>query len=389
MDVFQATAAIRSYPPDTGGYQRTHGLMKAFPDFDDSVSRYCCTGPLATYYADGEFISSSVEFGPDFVEERHYSLLHDVRKIMPLLGLPGFLWPVVFNSWVGDEIVQRASGCDVAIADHPFLALFLADNSDVPTVYSSHNVEYERYLSTADGPLTEWFGSYLRNVEERAARRAEAVVCTTESDRQEFAKHNHSAFVIPNGVSEERVDTQAEPTDRAAYDIPESAVVGVFLGSDYGPNVEAAEWLVNNWPLLDDEHHLLVLGDSGDGIEATADNVHTTGYVEDLDGALTMADIALNPISAGGGSNVKLIEYFAARLPVVSTPFGARGFDVAHEEHLLLADRAEFLDAVRELGANEARRDTLRENGYSLAAEEYTWESLSARFRDELARFEG
>ncbi|MFN7173813.1 MAG: MlaD family protein, partial [Thermaurantiacus tibetensis] len=34
------------------------------------------------------------------------------------------------------------------------------------------------------------------------------------------------------------------------------------------------------------------------------------------------ADVALNPISSGSGTNLKMLEYFAAGLPVLSTPHG-------------------------------------------------------------------
>jgi hypothetical protein len=40
------------------------------------------------------------------------------------------------------------------------------------------------------------------------------------------------------------------------------------------------------------------------------------------------ADIGLNPITRGSGSNVKLFEYLVARLPVISTAFGVRGTDL-------------------------------------------------------------
>jgi len=47
----------------------------------------------------------------------------------------------------------------------------------------------------------------------------------------------------------------------------------------------------------------------------------------DLTPYLWGADVGLNPITTGAGSNVKLPTYLAAGLDVVSTPFGLRGFD--------------------------------------------------------------
>ena len=52
------------------------------------------------------------------------------------------------------------------------------------------------------------------------------------------------------------------------------------------------------------------------------------------------------PLEAGGGTRLKILEAFAAGLPVVSTPVGCEGIDGVHEEHLLVADRSQFADAI-------------------------------------------
>jgi glycosyltransferase involved in cell wall biosynthesis len=59
---------------------------------------------------------------------------------------------------------------------------------------------------------------------------------------------------------------------------------------------------------------------------------------------------------------LKIMEAFAAGLPVVSTPVGCEGIQGAHGEHLLVAEREAFADALRtlfgrpELGARLAGR---------------------------------
>jgi len=381
MKVLQVTAGNRAYPPDTGGYQRTHGLMLSFDGSDDFVHRYCCSGVLATYHMEGELIEKEVQITPDLVEKRQYSVMHDIPKIVGHLGCPVFAWPAMLKSRVGDSIAEQVGEVDIAMADSPHLAVFLAENTSTPTVYSSHNIEYKRYLSTHDGLLSEFFGDRLRRAEQAAARKADLVVCTTERDRDQFSKHASKTAVIPNGITGDRIAGTTEPAPRTQYGIPDDGIVATFLGSDYGPNVEAAEWLAENWSRLDERYHLLILGDSGDSIDTRRDNVHATGYVEDLQAALAMADIALNPIFSGGGSNVKLLDYFAAELPVISTPFGSRGFEVEDGGDLLLAEESDFFHAIDRLGSDESLRRRLGTSGQRLAADSYTWESLSAQLR--------
>ncbi len=50
-----------------------------------------------------------------------------------------------------------------------------------------------------------------------------------------------------------------------------------------------------------------------------------TGRVPEVVPYFAAADAGLNMVTRGSGSNVKLFEYLAAKLPVISTVFGARG----------------------------------------------------------------
>ena len=71
------------------------------------------------------------------------------------------------------------------------------------------------------------------------------------------------------------------------------------------------------------------------------DNVVFTGQVIERvkRTLLAAADVALNPVLHGSGTNLKVIEYLASGVPVVSTAFGVRGLEVGNGgEHLLVAD---------------------------------------------------
>lgn len=53
----------------------------------------------------------------------------------------------------------------------------------------------------------------------------------------------------------------------------------------------------------------------------------------------------LNPVAYGSRSNIKMAEYLAAGLPVVSTPIGVRGFE-RHGGKVIQASLDDFADAV-------------------------------------------
>ena len=70
------------------------------------------------------------------------------------------------------------------------------------------------------------------------------------------------------------------------------------------------------------------------------------GETADLSGLLAAADVGLNPVLAGGGSNIKLPTYLAAGLAVVTTPHGLRGF-AALAPFVTVAEPAAMAEALR------------------------------------------
>ena len=69
--------------------------------------------------------------------------------------------------------------------------------------------------------------------------------------------------------------------------------------------------------------------------------VTVTGAVDYVTPYYRQATVAVVPLRAGGGTRIKILEAAAHRVPVVSTPVGAEGLDVADGHELLLAHTPE------------------------------------------------
>jgi glycosyltransferase involved in cell wall biosynthesis len=86
------------------------------------------------------------------------------------------------------------------------------------------------------------------------------------------------------------------------------------------------------------------------------------GYVEDVREALARYAIFVCPILSGSGVRVKLLEAFAAGIPVVSTKVGAEGLAVKDGDFCALADDpAEFSARVVELLRDPQRAAAMAE----------------------------
>lgn len=164
----------------------------------------------------------------------------------------------------------------------------------------------------------------------------------------------------------------------------------LFVGNlSYEPNVEAALWLGGEIiPLLHAGDgrpvELRIAGArpaaavaalAGPGIEVIANPA-------DLAPHYAWADAALAPIRAGGGTRIKILEAFAAGVPVVATAMGAEGLAAADGEHLLLAeDAAGLAAACRRLRDEPRLAAELVANALDLVRRSYSRPAGVARLR--------
>jgi hypothetical protein len=56
--------------------------------------------------------------------------------------------------------------------------------------------------------------------------------------------------------------------------------------------------------------------------------------------------VALNPVTQEGGTNLKILDYLAHGLPVISTEFGMRGYDDLRR-FVTLCDLKDFAEELR------------------------------------------
>ena len=92
-----------------------------------------------------------------------------------------------------------------------------------------------------------------------------------------------------------------------------------------------------------------------------------------------ISDVALNPMLSGSGTNIKMLDYMAAGLPVITTPVGARGLDIENYNNAIICDVSEFPKKIRELTNDKDLYDRLSRNGRKLVVEKYDWENITKR----------
>jgi glycosyltransferase involved in cell wall biosynthesis len=100
---------------------------------------------------------------------------------------------------------------------------------------------------------------------------------------------------------------------------------------------------------------------------------------------LETVDLALNPMFGGSGTNLKMLDYFAAGIPVISTKIGARGLPVVDGEHLFIRDADAFPLAMASMLESAEQAGALAANARDLVEREFDWGTIGRRLADRLA----
>ena len=249
------------------------------------------------------------------------------------------LWPA--SPQLVREMRASCAGADAIVLAHPYLvdaAKELAPG--IPLVYDAHNDEVG--MKDQLLPATEagdWWRSVVERVETAAVAESVVVAAPTDDERESLGRlvgADDHILVVPNGTDAASVSFTTGP-DRtrrteqllARRNLPaDAAAVVLFVGSGHPPNLTGAKRVVDLASRMS-AVQFLVVGRCGEVLDPARipANVTITGRVSDdeLAELLAGATVALNPVSEGGGSNLKVIEAFASGLPVVTTSVGARG----------------------------------------------------------------
>lgn len=117
-----------------------------------------------------------------------------------------------------------------------------------------------------------------------------------------------------------------------------------------------------------------------------SDNVILFGLVSDdvKKTLLNTSDAALNPLIYGSGTNLKMLDYMAAELPIITTHIGARGLDIINDTHAIICDINEFKKNILKLFKDEDFYKKLKENGRKLVKEKYDWTEITDKMHKDI-----
>lgn len=285
---------------------------------------------------------------------------------------------------------RQIASADVVVFSHPWCypALRSELKAHQLVVYESHNVEALLRLSLHnDLPQASLLLARVAEVEYQICREADLVLACSHEDREIFARIYDLDWsklrVVPNGIFAFAHALQT-PTERLAakhaLGVNQQALV-IFVGSDYGPNNDAARYVGHHLaPILPEVAFGIVGGCSNRLVpDALPPNVMALGQLDEEQKLRWMqaADLAVNPLAAGSGTSIKMFDFMAAGLPVVTTEIGARGIAHVGAAPFVVAALDDFADAVTRLLCNESEREKYAQQARQTVEQFYAWERIS------------
>jgi glycosyltransferase involved in cell wall biosynthesis len=337
----------RIFPPSTGGHVHSTTIARALARMGHPVLVYCLAGRREDYAPTGWLGNTvrRVDIEPGLIEETNlgvgYGLLQTLSR---RFGLPRIgQFEMLRRGLVPARLKRELRNADIIISDFPFCPPVPGPWTGKPWFMVSHELEFKLFAQGSS--MERRFAGWMEGVEQAAPARYRDIFVCAQEDQDFFREHDASGKLklpyIRCGVdcrSYVAVPGERERI-RAELGLGEQDRLLVFSGSRYGPNLEALEALkafcrAESTFLEKNRLHLLALGSMVPAPLREGPFI-ATGPVPEVLPYFAAADAGLNPITRGSGSNVKLFEYLAARLPVISTHFGVRGTNLVPDVDFL------------------------------------------------------
>ena len=274
----------------------------------------------------------------------------------------------------------------IIVVEHPYMAPVPIAFGD-RFIYSSQNNEAELKKRLLEWhPFKESLVADVAKIEQQAVELSAAVVAVSEEDAYGLVKGKKTAgsvIVVRNGAEEPEAPREIDWLHVQTEVGPRSAV---FLGSAHMPNVEAAHYILDFIAPACPDVEFHFIGSVCDPVASKAQrNVRFWGI---LDGGMKSAvmqacGIAINPMLSGSGSNVKLADYLANGLYVVTTVFGQRGYPEGIRDEITISLPEEFAAAIKSsLNDSELLSESRRERRKTFFRQNLSMKALAKGFLD-------
>lgn len=297
---------------------------------------------------------------------------------------------------IAQTLKKECEGAVAAIAAHPYGYRALRAACDCAILYEAQDiaVDIKRQIYPENRHKDKWI-ALIRETEKEVCNAASLIFACSEADvrtlADEYQVEAEKCCVVPNGTDLNTLlyrDQAARLSlRRRLFSQPVSTRMTFFMGSGHQPNLEAVKKIFAYASQLP-EIAFLVAGSCCYAFspDHKPTNVWFLGELSESEKLVTLelADIAINPLAAGSGTSLKMLDYMASGLPTVSTETGARGLGLVVCEHYVPADLDTFPKAISEMLENAPKKARIAACARQFVADRYGWQGIAHDFHERL-----
>ena len=297
-----------------------------------------------------------------FVHDQQHPYRRLARQVFDLLTAPFSRYPAKVKHFCTRDFKRRVAAL-CAARDY---RLFVINGADMlwtldllpagaEALYIAHNIEHRLYrqqvekyqnipglraLLAADAAKFEAF-------ELAALRRLSRIVCISRPDADIL-----QGYCQPGVRVATIMPSFAYPPSVRRRRAGGGALKLGFLGNlEWWPNRRGLDWFLNEvWPHLAANRELHLYG-QGSRARQDGRRIFGHGFVADLASVWAEIELMIQPITCGGGINIKVAESLHNRMPILATPLALRGLDLARDPAIVVLEGAkDWIDYLNSPG---------------------------------------
>jgi glycosyltransferase involved in cell wall biosynthesis len=380
-----------TYPPDNGGKTRIYKInellskkYEKYKIFQFSYNLFRYLGKLRLHSWKSRINKNYVEYCySPFWGIAFSALMHNLN-ILPLAYLNELM---AFR--IPSILKKKIDSSDLIQIEEPwqFGWTYKKVRGKKKIIADSQNIEY--VLAKAHKPsFNKKILEKIFNLEKDYANKSDLLFCASKEDASKFQElyniPKEKIKIIPNGVD---ISEFKEVSECEKEKLKKSTGFGgkkvvFFIGGVHYPNQEALSFIKKMASKMRNKKIVFLVAGTISNNEKNTKNIYYTGggtHYEMIK-YFKMADIALNPIFSGSGTNVKLLQYLSSGIPTITTKFGARGLELSNKKGLIIKETiTEFCNAIYDIIDNPSLQEQLKKYSRKLIIGKYDFETITKK----------
>lgn len=279
---------------------------------------------------------------------------------------------------------------DVVILDQiyslPFAEYISSNIRIISMMHDNNAMLYERKANAETSFVKRFYdrkqSEYFKKIEEKYFDRIKKVIYVSDLDASKAQTVHKNCTCKFDNIT-------------LGVDLPENSQFGdakensiVFSGvMDYGPNEDAAYYFATEvYPKIKKNiknTEFIIAGKNPTQklTELESENIHVTGFVNDMYKTISSSEIYVSPLRYGSGTKNKVLEAMAVGMPVFLTEVSREGIDgLKDDQNCFFIDETNMAEVIIKALTDKFKLKEIAASGKEYVETNHSWKNVFDKF---------